>query len=587
MRIKEILNFKKFAFIVVATLMLCVASGEVGVLRRNVDRVPSMDPIYAESVAANRCVGLVYETLLQYDYKARPYEVVPYICKSMPRVLDDGKTLEFELRDDVYFGPSKYIETEEGLPDGCRRVTSRDFEYSLKRLADAKLSSPGYWTIGGLIEGVDEFHKRSTQDKETDYSLDISGIEVLDEKIFRIHLTRPSTEVYWILAMPYTAVVPVEAVKKLGVSFGDTEVGSGPFVLKNWWRNYKMEFVRREHRCRERDRDSLSLELERDTDEVKSVLYYVMDDATTRWLSFIGGSLDINGEISRDNWDVVIGEDGLLSRELVDDGITLESKDSMSTTYIAFNMSDEVFKDNKFLRQAISCAFNSMAWEKLNKGRVSVANGPIPNMVRWKLKGTNPYGYDLEKAKTLLEKAGYRDGIDSDTGKRLELVLDLGRTDQQTRESAELVSSFLAEIGIVLRLQYNNWPLFLKKISRRESQMFMLSWLADYPDPMNFLQLFYSKNASPGPNRCNYYNEEFDRLYEKARDSSSEKEKQEAVYKMQEIVVEDCPWVCIHHERGNVLYGSHVTNAYSHDFPYGMEKYWRLKRDEHNVSGKK
>jgi ABC-type transport system substrate-binding protein len=258
-------------------------------------------------------------------------------------------------------------------------------------------------------------------------------------------------------------------------------------------------------------------------------------------------------------------------------GVGLVSKDSMMVSYIAFNMSDGVVGKNKLLRQAMTCAFDAEAWIKLNKGRVAFADGPVPPNVEARLEEPNPLQYNLERAKELIAQAGYKDGIDPATGRPLQLTLDLGRTDQETRESAELIASFMQQIGIELNLQFNNWPLFLKKISRRESQLFMVAWLADYPDALNFLQLFYSENASPGPNRCNYNNPEYDKLYEAACVERNPEVRGEYIREMQRIIRDEAPWIFIHYGRDNILLKPHLKNVIPHDFPYGMEKHWRTK----------
>ena len=81
---------------------------------------------------------------------------------------------------------------------------------------------------------------------------------------------------------------------------------------------------------------------------------------------------------------------------------------------------------------------------------------------------------------------------------------------------AEVLASFMEPIGIVLAPSFNNWPSFLKKIEQKRAQLFYLIWLADYPDPENYLQLFYGPSGTPGANRSNYRNAEFDRLYQRA-----------------------------------------------------------------------
>ena len=54
--------------------------------------------------------------------------------------------------------------------------------------------------------------------------------------------------------------------------------------------------------------------------------------------------------------------------------------------------------------------------------------------------------------------------------------------------------------GIDVQIDYMDWPTFQDKVNTKSAQMFMLGWVADYPDVESFLQLFYSKNISPGSN---------------------------------------------------------------------------------------
>src|SRR5206468_3827959 len=158
--------------------------------------------------------------------------------------------------------------------------------------------------------------------------------------------------------------------------------------------------------------------------------------------------------------------------------------------------------------------------------------------------GPAPYGFDLARAKRLLADAGYPDGRDPKTGKRLTLMFELPTaSDPEERQSADLVASFFDKIGVELKPSYNNWPEFLKKLERRQAQMYRIGWVAPYPDPDNFLLLFYSKNASPGPNESNYSNPRYDELYEKARVMDDSPERTALYRQMEQMVVADCPWI--------------------------------------------
>ena len=103
----------------------------------------------------------------------------------------------------------------------------------------------------------------------------------------------------------------------------------------------------------------------------------------------------------------------------------------------------------------------------------------------------------------------------------------------------------------------------------------MLGWVGDYPDAENFLQLFHSKNCSPGANHGNYRNPEFDKCYDEAMAAETPEARQAAWTRAQEIVREDCPWIFFYYPKAYSIIWDHVGNYNLTDFPYGTEKYLR------------
>ena len=558
-------------------LAAAAASGGSATLRRTIERVPSLDPALAQSVGAARAVGLVYEPLLEYDYAKRPYELRGCLAEGLPEVSEDGLELTFRLRPGVLFGPDACF-APEGAAPVARELTSEDVVYSFKRLADAKVSTGSWWVFDKRVAGLNAFHKASSDlSRPTDYDAPVEGLQTDGPRVFRLRLTQPMPQLTWLLALPTCSIVPREAVERYGnEEFGQHEVGTGAFRLVSWRRNYRMVFERRPGRDTARDATP-DLGDADGAVPVGRIEFDVMDDASTRWMAFLAGFLDLEGSIPRDNLDSALAPDGSLSPELSARGIRLERQPGLSTFYIGFNMDDPVVGPNRKLRQALNAAYSFSAWEKLNPGLGIVATGPVPPNAEGRLDTPFAYAEDLENAKRLLAEAGYPGGVDHATGKRLTLRIDLGQTDQETRETTELMASFFARIGVALEASYNNWPAFLRKVGHREAQMFRVGWFADYPDAENFLQLFYGPNASPGPNRSNYSNPAFDALYEAAVRETDSARRLDLYRRMQETVREDCPWIFLHHRCETALVHDRLRNFRMHDFPYGMEKHYRLR----------
>ena len=390
-------------------------------------------------------------------------------------------------------------------------ATAADVARSLERLRDPAIVSPNGW----LLKNVD--------------TIAAEGGRVA------IALKRPQRVFPWLMAMPSASVMLPDGS------------GTGPYRLESWWKNHAMVFRRKEPSPN-------------GFDEVK---YLVVDDASTQWLMFLKGEIDLLGEVSRDNWDAVVGADGRLDPRLEAEGVKLYSMPTLETMYIGVNMLDPVLGPNKKLRQALNCAFDFAEWNRFYQNRVVEARSPVPPQVAGAVDDPFPYAFNLEKATALLAEAGYPGGIDPKTGRRLVLTLAIGRASQDSREAGELLAAFFARVGIKLELKFYTWDAFLKAVNEGRVQLYRMGWVGDYPDAENFLQLFHSKNVSPGPNHSAYVNPEFDAAFDR-----------EDFRRCQEIVREDCPWIFTHFNKANSLLRPRVGGYIPSDFPYGQEAYY-------------
>lgn len=556
------------------------------VLYGQTSRIQGFDPAKSGDVASSMVISRVYEGLLQYAYLDRPYRVEPLLAESMPQISDDGLVYTFSIRKGIYF------QDDPCFPDGKgRELTAGDFVYSIKRVADLKTASSGYWAFNGRIEGLDEWRDTTGGEEPTDYDAPVSGLRALDRYTLQIRLKEAYPQLRWILAMHYAYAVPREAVEFYGDELVNHPVGTGPYVLEKWTRNYRIEFVRNPKWAEtgrvetypstgpaEARAAGLLADAGKPVPFIDRIVQFVVDDGATTWMMFLAGQFSFSG-ISRDNWDAVITPGRDLVADLKEQQIDLLTGPTLDLFYIGFNMDDPVVGRNKKLRQALSCAFNPELLVDYYNGRITPVYGPLPKPLPGFQPEPTAYSYNPEKAEKLLAEAGYPDGIDPETGRRLELTLELGGASPEVRQRVDLIAGMFDRIGIVLKAGYNNWPAFLEKMDRRQAQLFSLGWVADYPDPENFLQLFYSANVSPGPNHANYVSPEFDRLYEQLRVLQPGPEKDRLCERMADIVIEDCPWIFMYQPVDFAVIHHWLKNFSLHAFPYGMTKYRRVDTD--------
>jgi len=553
------------------------------VLYGQTPRIKGFDPARAGDVPSSVVIGRIYEGLLEYSYLDRPYRVQPLLAAALPDVSEDGLLYTFRLRSGIYFQDDPCFPGGKG-----RELTAEDFIYSIKRVADLKNGSSGYWAFNGRIAGLDEFRAASAGSAPTDYAAPVEGLRAPDRYTLQIRLKEPYPQLLWVLAMHYSFAVPREAVEFYGENFVNHPVGTGPYILAKWKSNYRIEFIRNP-KWAETGRVELypsdgpesarAAGLLEDAGKplpfIDRIVQYVVDDPATTWMMFLTGQFSYS-DISRDNWDAVITPSRDLVGKMKEQGIELLAGPTLDLYYIGFNMDDPVVGKNKKLRQALSCAFNPELLVQYYNGRITPVYGPLPDPLAGFKSAPTAYSYNPEKAKKLLAEAGYPDGINPATGRRLELTLELGGATPDVRQVVELMAGMFDKVGIVLKASYNNWPAFLGKMDRRQAQLFQLGWVADYPDAENFLQLFYSANVSPGPNHSNYVNAEFDQLYRQLRTMLPGPEKDRLCEQMADLIIEDCPWVFMYQPMEFAVLHDWLKNYSLHDFPYTLAKYRRV-----------
>ncbi len=544
----------------------------------SIAKIKGLDPAFADDLYSGIETTRIYEGLLEYEYLKRPYALRPALAEAMPVISKDGKTYTFKIKKGVLFQDDKAFKTTNGKG---RELVAEDFAYSFKRLADPKLNSPMWWLLDGKIEGLNEWRESAQKAGKADYSAKVSGLKVADAATLEIKLKARSYQFIYSLAMPAMTAVAREVVEEYGPEFLNHPVGTGAFKLAEYNPSSQIVYVRNPtHRPdfypTEGEASDQSAGLTGDAGKqvpfVDKIVMTVHVESQPLWLNFMQGKLDAAG-IPKDNFAQAITTTKELTPELKNRGIQLIKEASLDVTHTSFNMTDSVVGKNKFLRQAISMAINfPEEIELFYNGRAISAQGPIPpGLAGYDEKTKNAYKEgNIEKAKALLSKAGFPDG------KGLPTLDYLALSDSTARQMTEYLQKSLAAIGIQLKVQTFSWPEFQQSLKNKKGQMWSYAWSADYPDAENFLQLFYSKNAAPGPNDSNYSNPEFDRLYEKSLTQNDSAERTALYKKMSEMVMEDTPWVFGVHRVTYCLSHPWLKNYKPHEFNHGMSKYYKI-----------
>jgi len=176
---------------------------------------PAISDINSMQVASQ-----IYEGLVKYN----PFDlkIIPAIAESW-EINKEMSEYTFKLRKDVFFHNNNCFPKGEG-----RNVTANDVKYSFTQLCSQQHPNKNFISTLSKVKGALEYYNQSAEGVPT---IDIEGLQVLDDFTFKIILTKPSPFLLNSLSLPFASIFPKEAIEKYGEK---TFVGTGPYYVENY-----------------------------------------------------------------------------------------------------------------------------------------------------------------------------------------------------------------------------------------------------------------------------------------------------------------------------------------------------------------
>ena len=582
----------------------------------------TLDPVKAYTSNATAINGNIYDSLLEYHYLERPYRLIGSLATQVPKAqpLADGRVAyEFELRPDLLFQDDICFTLNDD-DRRTRQVIASDVEFELMRVADPNNASPVIAPLSNIV-GFRAFHDRLEKLHASDPSFSelaahtqyaaagpIEGVEVIDNLRLRVTLSQAYPQILYWFAMPFTTPVAWEAVayydgEEGHPSLADHPVGTGPYrmvhyekqsriVLEknpNWYGVRHPEWKAPGATYPESGEPGDELAGRLDPEYIGKALPFIdriefrrEKESIPRFNKFLQGYYDTSG-IIKESFGQVIQEDAL-SPQMSRMGMHLEKTVEPTVFYVGFNMENAVVGSSggdrsRKLRQAMSLALDAQEYVDLFfNGRGRLAHSLIPpGIFGHDPEYINPYRQvNPERAKQLLTEAGYDKGIDPDTGKPLRLTFD----SYDTSARGQLRDTFLVRqwrtIGLDVRIEATNYNQFQEKVRQGAYQIFSWGWIADYPDPENFLFLLWSemrRSLNEGPNTANFSNPRYDELFLAMKSRPNDDERLRLIREAITILEHERPWIETFFREDYALYQSWLSNVKPMGLSVPMVKY--------------
>ncbi len=498
----------------------------------------TIDPALNQTVDGATYIIHAFEGLYSLDKAG-----VPQLAQAKSvKVSTDKLTYTATLRDDIKWS--------DGQP-----VKAGDFVYAWKRAIDLKTASP-YAYMFDVIAGVADYINGVKG------TVDDMAVKAIDDKTIEIKLASPCPYFTELLAFPTYSPLRKDVVdgKADWATKVDTYIGNGPYKLSAWTHNSEMSFV-------------------------KNTNYYNVSKLGPEEIKFVLME-DDNAIMAAFNNGQILLADTMPIAELD----TLKQKPEynavgqLGTYFISFNTKKAPF-DNIKVRKALTLVIDrNFIVSKISKAGEIPAGAYVPiglsgKDVKKEFRAESKdyysvaeadYAKNVEEAKKLLTEAGYPDGKGFP---KFEYMYNTGNSLHQSIAEA-LQDMWLKKLGITCTLTSQEWGVFSDTRRKGNYEVARNGWLADYNDPISFLDM-WTTNA--GSNDSKWSNTSYDDLIKTVKSTDDRTTRYDAMHKAEDILLAEMPMAPIFYYVDIYLKSTKLEGFYSSPLGYKYFMYTSLK----------
>ncbi|MBM3646223.1 MAG: ABC transporter substrate-binding protein, partial [Alphaproteobacteria bacterium] len=437
-------------------------------------------------------VNMFQDTLVAMDWDGKT--PIPYLAKSWT-VRPDGKLYTFKLRDDVQFCSGK-------------KFTADDVVYSIKRLVSPELKAPLAWRAGNLKD-----------------------IRATDPYTVEYELNEPYADLLLNMTMFTMSIHNKESVETLGKDYGTKAAdGTGPWCFESW--QPRTEIVLKRH---DAYKWGPSMYQNKGPVKFERLSIKIVPEDASRVAAMLGGQFDVTHQIPLQFIDQVRASPNLNVQE---------AKPNFQLMYYGYKANRPMVSDKR-VREAMNIAINRADIVKgIMLGQAEPAYTFIdPKALDFADSTKGVIKEDIERAKKLLDEAGWKvgaDGIREKDGVKLAPKVYFTQVAYFGRVS-EAIQGYMRRIGIDWKVQGFDSTIAFSKMSEQDYEL----WTVTFPymsagDLLNFY--FDSKNI-PAPNRMNWNDPQTDEFLKKGKAALTEADRAKYYGLAQQRVTEEHLWM--------------------------------------------
>lgn len=526
--------------------------------------IQSLDPHRAYDTASGMVVQNMYDTLIAFDGSATD-RFIPMISEKVPTlenglIRDGGRTYVFPIRRGVKFH------------DGTE-VTPEDVEYTFERALVTDQDGGPIWMFFEPLLGT-----AGSRDGEGNIIVDFrdidNAVEVEEQNVI-FHLPVPYPPFIGILAQYWSGIVSKDYMIANGAWDGtaanwtmynnpeqgtetlyDSAMGTGPYKLVKWEPGVEVSLVRHDGYFK-------------GAAPVKNVVAKFVEEWTTRKLMFTAGDADIV-EVDTMYWPEM---DALKGVTIYRDLPTL----SNTAVFFNFNINTEAnstiwsgkldgngippdfFTDINIRKAFAHCFDHETYLQDAFLGFAQTPSSPIVEGLPYRNADNPTYRYDLAKAEEYFKKAW--GGKVWERGFKLTILYNTGN--EQREIACQMIEENVESINQRFQIDIMNvdWGNYLNMMVQKKTPLFVIGWVADFPDPHNFVHP-YQHSQGTFAEWQSYNNPDVDSLISEGIKTIDPREREKIYYELARLYYEDVPGFQIYQQLYRVFVRDWIKGYY-------------------------
>lgn len=503
--------------------------------------IKTFNPLLSSDKSLYYFNKLIYESLFDFDEKLNLRKILVEDYK----VSQDGQTIDIKLKDNITWH------------DG-HKFTASDVKFTIDVIK--------YGASDVLYK--DMLSTAFKAAKPTDIQ-HILNVKIIDDLNLQIHFDRTYSNALESLTFP---IIPKHQFVEEGVKINRKTylkalsddiipIGTGPYKFNEYNKLKWVELVRNDDWWNGRP-------------YISKIIGKVLPDNELAVISFETGQLDLTRSEGVD-WEKYAQNNMVGIYEYV----------TQKYEFLGFNFKNELINSEKgvALRKAIAYGINrDNIINKVYLGHATKVDVPI-HPDSWLLsQKNNIYNYNVNKAKEILNEAGWKDSnndgiLEDENGNKLSFRLLTNSYNPLRLKTANMIIEDLRAIGIEVVPQYDTsidnidsetanrqWDDMINKIQKGDFDLVLLGWELSLLPDLSFA--FHSTQIDEGSNFINYKNESMDELLVKAFRATTRAEKKSVYEEIQKLIVEDLPYVSLFFRNSAILIDNKVKGDIKPNF---------------------